>query len=149
MDMKKYRFYKLKFVFDQNAKAYDVYVFGVGVTCADTKDGARVMAKELVFDQAAVDYSEHKLFAGAQNVEDFDEILDIGPDAALKLMLRNLLVKNAVSQNELGRRLGLTKTEIGSAINLRKRTRLATLDRCFTQLGAPLQINCDFKKQFS
>lgn len=95
---------------------------------------------------SAADYYEHKLFAGAQNVEDFDEILDIGPDAALKLMLRNLLVKNVISQNELGRRLGLTKTEIGSAINPRKSTHFATLDRCFTQLGAPLQISCDFKK---
>ncbi|HAH70922.1 MAG TPA: hypothetical protein DCL74_04160, partial [Succinivibrionaceae bacterium] len=83
-----------------------------------------------------------KLFAGAQNVEDFDEILDIGPDAALKLMLRNLLISKAVSENELGRRLGLTKTEISSAVNPRKSTRLGTLDKCFSELGAPLQVNC-------
>ena len=144
MDMRKYRFYKIKFVFDNKANAYDVYVFGVGVTCADIKDEARVMAKELVFDQAAADYFEHKLFAGAQDANDFDEILDVGADATLKLMLRNLLVKTGVSQNELGRRLGLTKTEIGSAVNPRKSTRLATLDRCFTQLGAPLQVSCNF-----
>ena len=132
MDMKNYRFYRIKFVFDQIVNAYNVHIFGVGVTCANTKDDARSMVKELVFDLSAADYYEHKLFAGAQNVEDFDEILDIGPDAALKLMLRNLL--------------GLTKTEIGSAINPRKSTHFATLDRCFTQLGAPLQISCDFKK---
>lgn len=144
MDMKNYRFYRIKFVFDQIVNAYNVHVFGVGVTCANTKDDARSMAKELVFDLSAADYYEHKLFAGAQNVEDFDEILDIGPDAALKLMLRNLLVKNVISQNELGRRLGLTKTEIGSAVNPRKITRLATLDRCFTQLTAPLQVSCIF-----
>ena len=142
MDMKNYRLYRIKYVFDENAKAYDIYVFGVGVTCADTKDKASFMARELVFDKSAADYLERKLFAGAQNVEDFDEILDIGPDAALKLMLRNLLVKKTVSQNELGRRLGLTKTEISSAVNPRKSTRLGTLDKCFSELGAPLQVNC-------
>ena len=85
---------------------------------------------------------DHKIFNGAKETKEYDEILDIGGDAALKIMLRNLLVKNKVTQNELGRRLGLTKSEMSGAVNPRKSTKFATLLKCFDLLKAPLQVSC-------
>lgn len=100
------------------------------------------MARELVLDVSYFKYSDHEIFDGASKAEEDDQILDIGIDSALKIMLRNLLVKLKVSQCELGRRLGLSKTEISSVLNPRKTTRLTTLAKCFEILGSPLNISC-------
>lgn len=143
MDLEKFRFFPVQYTKDPVIGGYTAIVRGCnGATEGETIEDATKMAKELVFDTSFFKFDDREVFCGAGSAQKGDHIVDIGVDGALKLMLRNLIVKAKISQGELGRRLGLSKTEISSVVNPRKSTRLATLVKCFETLGSPLNITC-------
>ena len=137
-----YRYYPLTFELDKECNRYAVKVHGVGMTDGDDLEDGRQMAKALVFDVAASCFEDHKIFSGASECEQATEILDIGIDAALKLMLRNILVKKKVSQNKLAKLLGVSEMSMSQYLNVKKSTKVDILTQCFEILGKPLKISC-------
>lgn len=145
MNLKNFRFYPTQIELDPACGRYSVIVRGIpGGSCGDSVEDAQENAKFLIFDCAGFYFDSGRIYAGAGKAEEGDQIIDIGAEKALKLMIRNLLVAKGISQNKLANSLGVAPAVMSSYLSFRKSTKFETLAKCFELLGAPLEISVNY-----
>lgn len=143
MKLDDYRYYPARIERDPECGRYSVIVRGIpGASDADTEHEAHESAMALIFDCAGFHFDSNREYQGAGKAEDGDEVIDIGPEKALKLMIRNLLVKNRMSQRKLAALMEVAPAVMSSYLSLKKSTKLDTLCKCFECLNAPLNVSC-------
>ena len=105
-----------------------------------TIEEAKEMAEALIFDYVEGLIEFKRRIPEPTVIEKDRYIVNIGYDAALKIMLRNIMYDKQVKQAELARLINVTPQALNAIINLRKNTNLNRLGECFKALGVKLNI---------
>lgn len=143
MVLNNFRFYPTQIELDPACGRYSVIVRGIpGGSDGDTLEEAQANAKQLIFDCAGFYFDSGREYNGAGKAEAGDQIIDVGSENALKLMLRCVMTSKKTTQTQLAAALQVKPATMCSYMSLKKSTRLETLCKCFDILGAPLQISC-------
>lgn len=77
------------------------------------------------------------------NGEKADLVVDIPPILALKIMLRNAMLKEKVKPTALAKKLGVSPQSLSQTLSMSRRsTKFDALFQAFEALGAPLDVSC-------
>ncbi len=142
MDIQDYLQYSAKITHDGHF--FMVEIDGEGwegaLSQGRTIEEAKEMAEALIFDYLEGLIEFKRRIPKPTVIEKDRYIINIGYDAALKVMLRNIMYDKQVKQAELARLMNITPQTLNAILNLRKNTNLNRLDECFKALGAKLNI---------
>ncbi len=77
------------------------------------------------------------------NGKEADLVVDIPPILALKIILRNAMVKAKVKPSALAKKLGVSPQSLNQTLSMsRKSTKFDVLFQAFEALGLPLNVSC-------
>ncbi len=105
-----------------------------------TIEEAQKMAEALIFDYVEGLIEFKRRIPKPTVIKKDRYIINIGYDAALKIMLRNTMYDKQIKQADLARLMNVTPQALNAIISLRKNTNLNRLGECFKVLGAKLKI---------
>lgn len=141
MRVNDYRFYGFEIKTDEDGVHYAVCKSLIaGATEETEKKDIFAMCKEFVLDAAEFYYSEFKLTPAAEKLKDGETSIDIGLDNALKVVWRNLMVKERIRQSEMAKMMKISPQALNQFMRFRKSTKIEVIDRAFTLLGHPMDI---------
>ena len=144
MDVKSYLTYPAIFKKEANG-LYDVavkYKGGEWHTCGSNYEEAYKMAQDLIIDASIFNFGDNLEMPESAIAQKTDTIINIGLDSALKIMLRNALVKSKVKNCDLAKQLKISPPALAQYMRYGKSSKLEILAEAFKILGYPLNITC-------
>ena len=152
MKLENYLIYPAVFIHDPNEKGYSVTVLHENfeyvkfpnewVTCGDSYDDAMVMAQDLIISWAEEFIKEKVKFPKAPPLAENQQGIILPYHTALKIMIRNLMIKERYRVVDLANMLQTSKQNIHKALDLRKQTNIDTLFNIFKFIGHPVKVEC-------
>ena len=111
-------------------------------TQREDQEDAVDMAKDLIITLAESFIEERAIFPAAVPLKQGQFEVKLPHHAALKIMLRNLMIIEQCRITDLARYTGVSKQKIRKQLDLRRKTHIDTLAQFFKALGHPLKIEC-------
>lgn len=141
MRVNDYRVYGFEIKTDENGAHYAFCksLIGGGTQEYEKKD-IFAMCKDFVLDATGYYYSKFKLTPAAEKIKDGETPIDIGLDNALKIVWRNLMVKERIRPSEMADMMKISPQALNQFMRFNKSTKIEVIDRAFTLLGHPMEI---------
>ncbi len=98
------------------------------------------MCKDFVLDAAGYYYGKSELIPAAEKLEYGKTPIDIGLDNALKIVWRNLMVKERIRPSEMANMMKISPQALNQFMRFNKSTKIEVIDKAFTLLGHPMEI---------
>lgn len=111
------------------------------ITYGDSVPHAKEMATDALLTALEFyfeDWREIPLPSAQQEGSDF---VELPASIAIKAQLLNEMVRQRIRQVELGKRMGLSPTQINRMVDVRRSTKIDTLDEAFKALGKELEFS--------
>ncbi|MBQ1872382.1 MAG: type II toxin-antitoxin system HicB family antitoxin [Succinivibrionaceae bacterium] len=146
MDISGYMAYPVKFIPWDKGNGFTVMLSGVSgvISEGNTKEEAIRMIIDAFALMADVYLGEKKIINPAPKPKDGEELVSIPLVLALKIILRNEMIREGITQRELGSRLGMSPQLASQTFNLcRPRTNVDTLLKAFRAIGKEVRISID------
>ncbi len=140
MDISAYMAYPVRFM-PSDEGGFTVVVSGVDGAISEgrSREEAEVAAVEVIADMAAYYLDEKCPIPPPPQAKDGEELVRIPIVMALKIVLRNEMLSQNVTQKELSRRLGVSAQSLWQTLDLsRTRTSIDALYDAFCALGKKL-----------
>ena len=145
MDISGYMAYPVKFI-PSDEGGFTVILSGLGgvISEGDTKEEAISMIIDAFAGMADYCLDKKKIIEPAPAPKDDEELVPIPLVLALKIVLRNEMIREGITQRELGSRLGMSPQLASQTFNLcRPRTNVDTLLKAFRAIGKEVRISID------
>lgn len=135
--------YPVRFI-SSDEGGYTVVVSGIegAISEGSTKKEAEQAAIDVIADMANFYLDEKRPIPPAPSPKDDEELVMIPMTVALKIVLRNEMLRQKINKSELARRMGMSSQLLGQTIDLtRTRTSIDTLSCAFEAIGKRLSVN--------
>lgn len=110
-------------------------------TCGDTYEEAMEMAHAVIIDMAEFLAGREPIPAPAKPGKD-DVMIQLTPEEALKIMLRNAMFSEGIGLTALARATGMRPQNAFKILDFRAASKLSSLMPMFAAVGHPLKISC-------
>lgn len=145
MDIRAYMAYPVRFI-SSDEGGFTVVVSGIegAISEGSTKKEAEQAAIDVIADMANYYLDEKRQIPPAPTLKKGEELVELPIVMAVKIILRNEMLNQNVSQRELARRLGMSAQLLGQTLDLtRVRTSIDTLSTALRALGKRLSVCID------
>ena len=142
MDIRAFMAYPVRFI-PSDEGGFTVVVSGVegAISEGDTRKEAERAAIDVIADMANFYLDEKRPIPPAPQPKADEELVRIPLVMAIKIVLRNEMLSQNVSQRELARRLGVSAQLLSQTLDLaRTRTSIDALDEACRALGKRLSV---------
>lgn len=145
MDIRAFMVYPVRFIPSEEG-GYTVVVSGIegAISEGATKKRAKQAVIDVIADMANFYLDEKRPIPPAPNPKTGEELVVLPIVMALKIILRNEMLHQNVTQRALARRMGMSAQLLGQTIDLtRTRTSIDTLACVFEALGKKLSLSVE------
>ena len=113
----------------------------VWVTEGETRDEALDLANSVIVEMAET-LAGHQLIPAAGEAQPGDVMLELSPDFALKVMLRNAMFEEGVRVSDIAKARGVRPQAVFKIVDFSRASKLSSLMPLFEAVKRPLKISC-------
>lgn len=110
------------------------------ITQGETMEDATAMAADALLTAMDFYFEDRRAVPAPSKAEPGEQLVELPPSVAAKVLLLNELLAQGISNSELARRMGTTKQEVNRIVDLGHTTKIDTLALALGTVGRRLEV---------